>query len=325
VLVLSRADVEAVLSMDVAIEAVARGARESSAGRATIPLRVRFPVPEAPGYSGYMPGYLPALGALGIKIVGNFPRNRERGLALNQGVFLLLDGQSGQALAVMDASALTELRTAALTGAAGRLLARPDARTGLILGAGAEARSHVLALAEALQLDCLAVWARRRQQAEAVVAELAPRVPGLRLEVADSAAEATRQADVVAATTSAEEPVLFGDWLGPGTFVSSVGHPRQGVELDPSVVERADVVSVDDRTAALAESTDLRGPLERGVIRPDDLVELGELVGGTRPGRSGPDQVILFKSVGFAAADLAAGQEVYRMARERGLGVEVGL
>ena len=324
-LILSRSDLQTVFPMSAAIEAVALGAREYSEGRAAVPVRVSVMVPEAAGRSMYMMGYLPGLGALGVKVIASFQHNRERGLPTGQGVFLLQDAQTGAPLALMDSTYLTDVRTGALTGAAARYLGRPDARVAALIGTGAQARTQLLAICEVLSLERVLVWGRTPSRLEAFVEEMAPLVPGVWLEAAESAETAVRQADVALAATSAEEPVVFGDWLRPGMLVASVGHPKYGLELDGSVIRRADLVTVDNRAGVVAESADLAGPLREGEVREEELVELGELVAGAHPGRRSAEEVILFKSLGFAAADLACGLEIYRRAREQGIGTEVEL
>lgn len=324
-LILSRSDLEAVFPMAAAIEAVARGALEYSEGRATIPPRVPVMVPEAAGRSMFMMGYLPGLGALGVKVIGNFAHNRERGLPTGLGIFLLQSAATGEPLAVTDAAYLTDVRTGALTGAAARYLAPPDARAAALIGTGAQARTQLLAVVETLRIERVLVWGRTPGHLATFLESMAPRLPGVRLEASDSAEAAVRRADVAVAATSAEEPVLFGDWLRPGMLVTSIAHPKEGPELDPSVVRRADLVVVDNLAGAVAESTDLAGPLADGSIRAEELVELGQLVAGSHPGRRSADELILFKSIGFAAADLACGLEIYRRAREQGLGTEVEL
>jgi ornithine cyclodeaminase/alanine dehydrogenase-like protein (mu-crystallin family) len=293
-LVLSRREVEELLDLDALLDALAAAHAELSAGDASLVPRVGAFA--ADGILGAMVGYAPSAG-LGCKLVTLFPENRDR--PTHQAAIALFDPATGTPVALMDGTYITAMRTAAAAALATRLLARPDARVLAILGTGVQSRS------------AQEMFPRAHEFAEV-------RVAG-RGEFED----AVRGADVVHATTASPEPVVRLDWLGPGTHVSSVGYGAGGSELDPAIVEQADVVVVEQRESAFA-------PLPAGApeLEPrgrDRVVELGEVIAGTAVGRSSGEQITLYKSVGVAVQDLAAAALVLAAARERGTGQEIEL
>jgi ornithine cyclodeaminase/alanine dehydrogenase-like protein (mu-crystallin family) len=293
-LVLSRRDVEELLDLDALLDALGAAHAELSAGDASLVPRVGASA--ADGILGAMVGYAPSAG-LGCKLVTLFPENRDR--PTHQAAIALFDPATGTPVALMDGTYITAMRTAAAAALATRLLARPDARVLAILGTGVQSRS------------AQEMFPRAHEFAEV-------RVAG-RGEFED----AVRGADVVHATTASSEPVVRLEWLGPGTHVSSVGYGAGGSELDPAIVEQADVVVVEQRDSAFA-------PLPAGApeLEPrgrDGVVELGEVIAGTAVGRSSGEQLTLYKSVGVAVQDLAAAALVLAAARERGTGQEIEL
>jgi ornithine cyclodeaminase len=294
-LVLSRRDVEELLDLDALLDALAAAHAELSAGQASLVPRVGAFAGEA-GILGAMPAYVPSSG-LGCKLVTLFPGNRDR--PTHQALIALFEAETGTPAALMDGTYITAMRTAAAAALATRLLARPDARVLAILGTGVQSRS------------AQEMFPRARDFAE------------VRVAGRGEFEEAVRGADVVHATTAAAEPVVRFDWLSPGAHVSSVGYGAGGSELDPEIVERADVVVVELRDSAFA-------PLPAGApeLAPrgrDGVVELGEIIAGTAIGRSSDEQITLYKSVGVAVQDLAAATLVLAAARERGAGQEIEL
>jgi ornithine cyclodeaminase len=294
-LFLSRSEVEELLDLDALLDALAAAHAELSAGQASLVPRVGAFAGEA-GVLGAMPAYAPSSG-LGCKLVTLFPGNRDR--PTHQALIALFDPATGTPAALMDGTYITAMRTAAAAALAARLLARPDARVLAILGTGVQSRS------------AQEMFPRARDFAEV-------RVAG-RGEFED----AVRGADVVHATTASPEPVVRLDWLSPGAHVGSVGYGAGGSELDPALVERADVVVVEQRDSAFA-------PLPAGApeLNPrgrDGVVELGEIIAGTAAGRGSGEQITLYKSVGVAVQDLAAAALVLAAARERGAGQQIEL
>jgi alanine dehydrogenase len=324
-LVLSRAEVEALLDPGELIEAVAGAMADLSAGRAAVPNRVAVAVPERDGLLAAMPGYVPSQGALAAKLVTLFPDNTR--LPTHQAVIGVFAPDTGEPVALMDGTAVTALRTAAGSALSTRLLAREEARVLAILGTGVQARSHARAVPLVRSLEEVRVAGRSLERAERLAGELA--ASGLPARAAASYAEATRGADVVCAATHSVEPVVRREWLDPGTHVTSVGYNPAGRELDDATVADALVV-VESRETALAPvpagANDLTQPIRDGVITAAHVhAELGELVAGTRPGRASAEQITLYKSVGVAVQDAAAAALVLGRARAAGVGMEIGL
>jgi alanine dehydrogenase len=294
-LVLTRSEVEELLDLDALLDALAAAHAELSAGQASLVPRMGAFAGDA-GILGAMPAYVPSSG-LGCKLVTLFPGNRDR--PTHQALIALFDPETGTPAALMDGTYITAMRTAAAAALATRLLARPDARVLAILGTGVQSRSAQEMFPRARDFEEVRVAGRGEFE------------------------EAVRGADVVHATTASPEPVVRLEWLKPGAHVSSVGYGAGGSELDPAIVERADVVVVEQRDSAFA-------PLPAGApeLEPrgrDGVVELGEIVAGTAVGRSSGEQLTLYKSVGVAAQDLAAATLVLAAARERGAGQEIEL
>jgi alanine dehydrogenase len=310
-LVLTRTDVEALLDLDALLEALAGAHAELSSGAASLPPRVAAFAGDA-GLLGAMPAYLPSAG-LGCKLVSLFPGNRDR--PTHQAAIALFDPATGTPVALMDGTYVTAARTAAASALAARLLARPDARVLAILGTGVQARSHARAFARIRDWDEVRVAGRDPAKAEGIATELG-------FEAAASFEEAVRGADVVAAVTHAAEPVVLADWVAPGTHVGSVGYNAPGSELDPALVREATVV-VESRESSLAPPP--AGAPELAGLDPASVAELGEIVAGTRPGRTSPEEITLYKSVGVAVQDLAAAALVLAAAREQGVGQEIEL
>ncbi|MGH8698661.1 MAG: ornithine cyclodeaminase family protein [Burkholderiales bacterium] len=294
-LILDEAAVRGFLHMPALIPAMERALRALSAGEAVQPVRVMLPVAEHGGFLGTMPAY--AGGQLGAKLVTFFPDNQ--GVPTHHALVLLFRPETGEPLVVMDGRLITEMRTGAVSAAATRALARPDSSVLAILGAGVQARSHLEALQLVRPFREIRVWSPRNAGA------FAQRF-GVRL--ARSAEDAVRGADVVVVATTSRTPALSGEWLSPGAHINAVGAPRPGWrELDDEVLRRSKLY-VESREAASRESGDV---IAAGAI----FAELGEVIGGARPGRQSAAEITLFKSVGVAVADIASAALVYREAR----------
>ncbi|MBI4637152.1 MAG: ornithine cyclodeaminase family protein [Candidatus Rokubacteria bacterium] len=329
-LVLSRGDLESVLAPADVIEALEAALRLHGEGRAVVPPRSVAPVGD--GVLLLMPAAWRPSGAdaeepdgLGAKVVTYFAGNRARGQPTIHATYLLMDGTTGQPLALLEGTFLTALRTGAASALAARHLARPDAGRIVCFGAGVQAGFQLRCLAAVVPLAGVAVVGRdplrARQFAEAMGRELD--VP---VEVARDARAAVREADIVVCATTSSTPVLFGADLKPGAHVDAVGAFRPDArEVDTEVVRRARVV-VDTYEGALGEAGDILIPLREGAVSREHIAaELAELVAGSRRGRGDAAEVTLFKSVGWALEDLAAARLAYGRARARGIGTEVRL
>ena len=327
-LLLSRAEIEELLDVDALIDALAAAMSDVSAGRASVPNRVAARVAGREGLLAAMPGYTPSAAALATKLVTLFPRNAAGDLPTHQAVIAVFDPDNGLPTALLDGNSITALRTGAGSALATRLLAREDAATLAILGTGVQARSHARVVTRVRAFEELRIAGRSPTKAAALADELAGELD-LTVRAAASWEEACEGADVVCATTHAVEPVVRRAWLATGAHVTSVGYNPEGREVDDDTVADALVV-VESRAAALAPvpagSNDLLQPIERGVIGADHVhAEIGELVDGLRPGRTSPEQITLYKSVGVAVQDGVAAALALRAARERGAGREIEL
>ncbi|MDR3396003.1 MAG: ornithine cyclodeaminase family protein [Pandoraea sp.] len=300
-----------------------------------LPLRQIIRPPEALGAQGML-GMMPAfLGSAasgmpvyGAKVGTFFPGNSLHGKDPHQGCVLLMSGETGELLAVMNAAEITGIRTAAVTGLATRLLARHDATRLALIGAGHQAHWHLAALAAARPLHHVSVASRSLASAQAFVDKEQPNY-GFHLEAVDSANSveaAVRDADIVVTVTNATDPVLEAGWIAPGTHVNLVGSstPRHR-EADTTLMARAQLF-VDRRESTINESGDYLAAAAEGRIGPEDLLaELGELVIRTHPGRTDAESVTLFKSLGMGAQDVALAAALYQRAQAAGIGTRVAI
>jgi ornithine cyclodeaminase/alanine dehydrogenase-like protein (mu-crystallin family) len=301
--VLSGRDVRELLTYsecaDVMREALAGLAR----GRIQQPLRTIVRLRDAAGFMGLMPAYSPEVG-FGLKALCIMPGNPAIGKDAHQGAVLLSDVRTGEPLALVNASAVTEIRTAATSAVATALLARPGAAELAVIGTGVQGRAHARAIAATRPLTGIRFTALDLAKARKVAADLEGEL-GVPVRAADSVPEAVAGAGIVVTATSASEPVLRREWLAPGTHVNAVGACVPGDrELDAATMAEA-AVFADSRESVSHEAGDFLLAQGEGVINPV-RAELGELLTGTAPGRAGDEEVTVFESLGLAAEDLAA-------------------
>lgn len=307
---------ECVDAMEEALGAMARG-------DAVLPLRTMVWMPDRSGLLGTMPGYLGAPASLGIKIIAYMPGNHGSDRDSHQGAVLLFDTKVGDLLAVIDASSITAIRTAAASGLATRLLAREDAGDLAILGTGVQASAHLEAMRTVRRLRRVRVCSRSIEQAKRFAGHHAKDLD-VPIEAVATAREAALGADLICTATASSEPVLFGDWIAEGAHVNAVGacFPKAR-ELDTRAVVRSRLF-VDRRESCFAEAGDFLIPKAEGAIGDDHVLgEIGEIVIGRVPGRRSRDEITLFKSLGIAVEDLAAAHRIHARAVERGLGIPV--
>jgi ornithine cyclodeaminase/alanine dehydrogenase-like protein (mu-crystallin family) len=316
---MNESDVRAVLPMDDLIAAMEMALNQFSAGAARQPLRT---IVEAGhhGLYGVMPAYLDDPPALGTKLVSVYHGNPARGLTSHLATIVLHDPETGELLAVMDGRYITEARTAAVSAASARHLARRETRVLAILGTGVQARSHADALTRVRRFDEIRIWGRTPARAAALAAELAPRLR-VRVDAVPTAKDAVDGADVIALTTASREPVLERAWVRDGAHICAVGACRPGErEIDTATVKAARVF-VDSRVGALAEAGDLVIPIREGAFDASHIAaELGDVFGGRAEGRRSDADITLFKSLGMAVEDVAAARLAFERASERGIG-----
>ena len=319
-LLLSEADVRAVLSMDDLIATMETALADYSARTVTQPLRTVLEVGEQHAFYGVMPAYIPGTPALGTKLVTVFGSNAVLGLPTHLALIVLLDPHTGALRALMDGRYITEARTAAVSAVSVDHLAREDARTLAIIGSGVQARSHLEAISRVRSLTDVRVWSRSLAHREAFVRDMQPPVAA-RIAAASSAVAAVHGADIIVLATASKEPVVQRDWVADGAHICAVGACRPTErEMDAALVARADLF-VDSREGALKESGDVVLAIKDGAITAEHIrAEIGNVVAGRAPGRESPARVTIFKSLGMAVEDVAAAHLAYVRARAEGRG-----
>ena len=313
--------------MSQAIEAVKEAYAQLSAGGADLPLRSRIDVPEHQGTTFFMPAYLGSTADLAVKIVSVFPRNVAQGIPTIAAVVIVLDASTGRPTAILEGASLTAIRTGAASGAATDVLARPEAKRVAIFGSGAQARTQLEAVCTVRRIEGVRVFSLDPKGARSMAEELAGRGPvPSDVVVASTPDEAIADADIICTATTSETPVFRGADLKPGTHINAIGsYTPQMQEVDPTTILRSLVV-VDSKEAVLAEAGDLLIPIEQGKMTPDVIhAELGEILNGDRHGRTSPEQITLFKSVGVAVQDAITAGRALARAKQLGLGQMIEL
>lgn len=315
VLFLGQKEVARLLSVAECIDVMSDAMAALARGEVHQPLRQIVRPPDAKGLLGLMPAYIGgAEPVYGAKTAGFFPGNSAIGMDPHQGCVLLFSGETGALMAVMSASEITGIRTAAMTGLATRLLARPDATRLALIGCGHQAHWQLQAVAAVRPLASVKVASRSMASARAFV-EAEQKSHGFAMEAVESVEAAVRDADIVVTVTSAREPILRRQWIAPGAHINAVGSSTPShCEIEPALMGHASLF-VDRRESTLNESGDYLAALRAGLVTPASLrAEIGELVIGRHPGRTGADEVTLFKSLGMALEDVATARLLYQRA-----------
>ncbi len=324
-LILTRSEVQLAISMTDAVASVKRAFAALSTGRADVPLRSSITEPKYEGTTLVMPGYLPNEDALAVKIASVHHQNRDKQMPVVHAVVVLIDPSTGQPLAVMDGSYLTALRTGAASGAATELLARPDAKTAAVFGAGAQGRMQVLGICAVRPIERIWIYDPNPRKVELLKREM--RDLGPEIIRAETPSQAVIASDIICTATTSMTPVFDGNDLRPGTHINAIGSYRAEMqEIDVTTITRASKIVVDSRAAALSEAGDLIIPLRNSEIRIESIyAELGEIAASVFSGREHDEEITLFKSVGNAAQDVCVAREVYDRARAAGLGTSIEL
>ena len=315
-----------VYPMDEAIPTMRRALTMLAGGDVVMPLRSYLALPQGDAVLGLMPSYVGGLEAVGVKVIAAFPANFGTEFDTHQGVVLFFDTERGLLRAIVDATAITAIRTAAVSGLATDLLAKPDAGDLAIIGAGTQATTHLRAMLAVRPVRRVRVYSVPAESAKAF-AERESRRTGLTVEAVATAEEAVAGADLICTTTTAHDPVVLGEWVSPGAHVNAVGaYSPTTRELDSDLVAGARLFA-DRRESMLSESGEFLIPRGEGRFGDEHILgEIGELLTGAAAGRTSPDDVTLFKSLGIAVEDLASAHRVYEICKERDLGtwVEIG-
>jgi ornithine cyclodeaminase/alanine dehydrogenase-like protein (mu-crystallin family) len=320
VLFVNEPGVHELLTMDACIPLMHDALASLARGDVVLPLRSLVRLPDGSGLLGLMPGYLGAPKSFGLKVVSVMPGNHGTAYDSHQGVVMLFGLTHGEPLAILDATAITAVRTAAASAAATQALARADAGDLALLGSGTQARTHLAAMQAVRPLRRVRVWSRTRENAERFGREES--VPGgVKVEAMASPEAALRDADLVCTTTAAHEPVLRGAWLAPGAHVNAAGACfAKNRELDTEAVRGARFFT-DCRESCLNEAGDFLIPRAEGAIDDAHLLgEIGEVFLGKLEGRRSDRDITIYESLGIAIEDLAAAHYIHRRALETGAG-----
>ena len=320
-LVLSQTEVLELLPIKECIAVMREALIALAAGKVHQPLRTIIRPPDAKGVMGLMPSYMSGdSAAFGLKAICVFPGNPAQGKDAHQGGVLLFSAETGELLAMMNASAITAIRTAAVSGVATDLLARVDACNLAILGSGVQARSHLVAMSEVRLIKRCRIASRRIEHARNFVEEMRPDF-SFPLEPVETVAAALEDADLIVAVTNTVEPIVKREWISAGAHLNLVGSSTPKTREVDSETMAAASLFVDRRESTINEAGDYLFAARDGLIGPHHIrAELGEVLKGDKPGRTSPEEVTLFKSLGLAVEDLAAADCLYRKAKEQKVG-----
>jgi len=325
VLILNKEEVESILTMQACIGIMSEAFKALENGESLQPLRSLMWLRSKKGLLGMMPGYTGESDIFGIKSISVFPENYKKGISSHQGVILLYEGESGRLLAVLDAEEITAVRTAAVSAVATDVLARKDASTLAILGAGVQGRQHLKSISLVRNISKVFVWdmvaESMKTYMDSELSHYDAKIIGV-----NTAEEAVAEADIICTVTPAKAPILMLDWVKPGAHINAVGACTPNAQELESALVAQSCLYTDCRESLFNESGDFLNPKKEGLITEDHVIgELGELLTGKVKGRKADGDITLFKSLGLAIEDLASGYFVYEKALERNIGTFVDL
>lgn len=324
VLILNTKQIRELLPMTECIELMADALAALARGEVFQPLRTIIRPPEARGLLGFMPAFRAGeRGALGAKAICVFPENPAKGKDAHQGGVMLFSRETGELLALMNASEITATRTAAASAVATRLLARPDARQLAIIGAGVQARTHLVALTAVRPIERARIACRNIDHAKELAREMQPQF-SFPIEPVGTNEEAVHGADLIVTATSSQEPVINREWVSPGAHVNAIGtHSPNAREVDGATMGAARIFT-DRRESALNEAGDYLLAAKEGLVTPESILgEIGELLLGTKTGRTSESEITLFKSLGLAIEDVTTANYLYQKAQAQNAGTWV--
>jgi len=327
-LILNRSELKSVASMVDAIALMKVAFRELSAGKAISPLRTPIDVGGDLGVSLFMPAFVPASAALGMKLVSVFPQNPAMGKPTIHAVVCLVAADTGEPLALIEGGYLTALRTGAVSGAATDLLARPESSTLVVIGSGAQGMTQAAAVCAVRPIDRLIVVGRDSAHLDRFKLSVKQEIPSFTglVEVSTRAADVVPLADVICTATTSKTPVFDDNDLKPGVHINAVGAFTPAMQEIPSATIARSRVIVDLFSHAYAEAGDLINPVSEGLVTVDHLQdELGMLVAGSVDGRTSKEQITFFKSVGNAVQDVVVAKLAFDRALAQGIGRDVNL
>ena len=323
-LLLDRNTIQGLLDMDKMIEILEQAFGELASGSAVMPPRTAVVDADVNGWYAFMPAQLKSMGALGVKAVTVYKDNpSQHDLPSTLATIIMLDGNTGQATAVMDGGYITAMRTGAVSGLATKHLARSDSKVAGVLGTGVQAKAQLWGMAAGANLDSMQVFSMDPVDVQKAFADDVAQLTGIPVELASSTQGLVESSDIFALATTATQPIIDGDWVKAGTHINAIGSHAPGVrELDTKTVVKSKLVC-DQKDACLAEAGDIQIPIEEGALSADDIYgDLGDVVSGAIGGREKDDEITLFKSVGLSIQDISAAYYVYQQALEQGVGTE---
>jgi len=323
--IITEAMVEKHLTMPDCIEAMRGAMIAVSRGETTLPIRQYMTIPNTQGKMAMMPGTIAAPACYGIKLVCKYVREENSPYGTHVGMVLVFDSEKGLPLAIIEGASLTAIRTAAASALATDLMAKADCQTLTILGYGEQARRHVFAMLAVRNPKTIYVWGRNFEKATTFAKRLSEEI-GQTVTAIKNAQDAVEAADLICTTTSSKTPILKGAWLKPGTHVNLVGAAvATSSEVDQDVVTRSRFVT-DYRPAAMAAAGELLDAIKAGFASEETIIaEIGEIADGKITGRTSPDEITVYKSLGVAAQDLAAGHWLYEKALRLGFGTDINM
>jgi alanine dehydrogenase len=326
ILILGDKEVRALLTMRDAIKAVKEAFKEKNLGKVQTPLKTFLFYEKYNGDHRFMPAYLEKLDIAGVKIVNTHPENRRKyGLPTVAGIIVLANPETGELLAIIDATWITVAKTAAASAVATKYLARNNSETLGLVGAGLQAIAHLEALAQVVKLKEVRVWSRTRKTAEKFIQRMTKQHSEMKFIMAKDLREAVENSDIVATITPSRQPIVTENWVRLGTHINAMGADAPGKqELSPEILRKAKIV-VDDLEHC-SHSGEINVPLAQGLISKEDIYgEIGEIVLGRKLGRTSPSEITVFASTGVAIQDIAVAEIVYREAVMQGFGTKIDL
>ena len=325
ILIVNQSEVRQLLPMAECIEVMAEALKTLARGQVILPLRPVMWLPEKVGALGMMPAYVGDLQIMGLKIVSVFPGNHGTEYDSHMGAVMIFETKHGQPLAIMDATEITAIRTAAVSGVATKLLAREDAGDLTLLGSGTQARTHLQAMLLCRKIRRVRVWSRSLENGREF-AERESRRHNMQVEFMTTVQAAVQGADIVCTTTSSPDPILPGKYLSPGVHINAVGSSVPFArELDTEAVVKSRLFA-DRRESTVNEAGDFLIPKKEGAIGDNHIQgEIGEILLGKVRGRKTAEEITLFKSLGLAVEDLASANHIYKKAIAGGMGTKVEL
>jgi alanine dehydrogenase len=326
-LLLSRSEIQSILSMKEAISAVEDAFKEFARGTVQMPVRLSIPLERYRGIMLTMPAYIGGtFDVLGQKVVTIFQENQEKyKLPTILATVQLFDPRSGNCLALLDGTIITAMRTGAVSGVATKYLARKDSKCVGVFGAGVQAETQLEAVAEERSIEAAKVYDVIEQRKDQYCEKMSSKL-GIDVSAARDSRQAVQGSDIIICASTARTPVFKGEWLEPGMHINAIGsYTPDARELDSTTLKRSKVV-VDSREAALKEAGDLLIPIGEKVISSEHIwAELGEMILGKKQGRTSSQEITLFKSVGLALQDISTAAAAYKKAIEQHKGIEVAI